>query len=238
MTYTSEKPNTKVKLTLSRVDFNRTRFVTYHGNIGEIAAEEVLLRNGFDIWLVHGGFDAGKESEKRRYRTSLSYYLSTLLYSREPLLENPRYSINSQGVKRIEEEHLNSQDVKGAQEELHLFFGDKLESMMQYMKKIGVIKKPIQVWKEAGAINDLIVTTDINRFGERERPIYTPDLIAKKKRDFYVIEVKTNTGTNFLRGKRLEGLMLAKDYDFIPMLITLNVKIEMTNLKLQELSRP
>ena len=97
----------KVKLALSRVDLNRTRFVTYHGNIGEIAAEEVLLRNRFDVWLVHGGFDAGKESGKRRYRTSLSYYLSTLLYSREPLLENPRYSINSQGVKRMLVAHMS-----------------------------------------------------------------------------------------------------------------------------------
>jgi len=53
---------------------------------------------------------------------------------------------------------------------------------------------------------------------------YTPDIVATKDGETYIIEVKANTGRIDTK-EELEGLLRAKDYGFIPMLITLNVKI-------------
>jgi len=40
-----------------------------------------------------------------------------------------------------------------------------------------------------------------------------------------------------LKDEKLKGLLLAKEYGFIPMLVTLNADIEVTNLKLKTLEK-
>jgi len=97
--------------------------------------------------------------------------------------------------------------------ELENFLGNRLEDFSQYMEKLGVIgKRPM---------------------ADREY-LYTPDLVAKKNQELYIIEVKVNTG-KFDSEKEKRGFMLARDYGFIPMLITLKVNIEVSDLVVAEL---
>lgn len=42
----------KVKLGLNHVKFDRSRSRRYIGNIGEMVAQEVLLKEGFEGWLL------------------------------------------------------------------------------------------------------------------------------------------------------------------------------------------
>lgn len=52
----------------------------------------------------------------------------------------------------------------------------------------------------------------------------------------YVVEIKATKGAlGYLKGEKLKGLMLAKDYGFSPMLVTLNVNIEASDLAITEL---
>ena len=72
---------------------------------------------------------------------------------------------------------------------------------------------------------------------ESESIEYRCDLLAKKTSRIYIIEVKsTRGGLRFLKGKKLEGLMLAREYGFIPAIVSLNLKIEATNFKMVEIS--
>ena len=64
---------------------------------------------------------------------------------------------------------------------------------------------------------------------------YKPDLLAKKNRKIYVVEVKASSGKQNLRGEKLEGLLLAKKYGFVPMVVTLDVEIKASDLVAQEL---
>jgi hypothetical protein len=65
---------------------------------------------------------------------------------------------------------------------------------------------------------------------------YIPDLIAKKDGKIYVIEVKSRKGAlQFLKGEKLRGLVLAREFGFIPSLISFNLKIEAENFKMEEL---
>ena len=91
------------------------------------------------------------------------------------------------------------------------FLGEQLNAFIAYLKKI-----------------------QINVVNKRQ---YIPDIIAKKDGKIYIIEVKSRKGAiRNLRGKRLEGLLLAKEYGFIPLLVTFIIKIEADNFKIEEIS--
>lgn len=64
--------------------------------------------------------------------------------------------------------------------------------------------------------------------------LYIPDLVAKKNNKIYIVEVKANTGVRQYRNLN-EASIIAKKYGFIPILMTLNVNIEATNLTFREL---
>jgi len=180
--------NDKTRLELENVKFNKSRFRRYQGNIGEMVAEEVLLREGFEVWVCTPYFpDVSPMSGKKLTRGGLVRYLSLSSTADEN-------SIFEWGKDEREK----------AIKELKTFFGDKLEAFQKYFEEIAAIG-------------------------------YTPDLIAKKNDKIYVVEVKTNKATRYLKGEKLRGLMLARNYGFIPMLITLNINIEATNLILREL---
>jgi len=98
---------------------------------------------------------------------------------------------------------------ESAMKELETFFGDKLEAFKRYVERTHML--------------DLYEAK------------YTPDLVAKKNGKIYVAEVKANSGIQFLKGEKLKGLMLAKQFGFIPMLVTLNVNIEVSDLTITEL---
>jgi len=95
--------------------------------------------------------------------------------------------------------------------ELEAFFGDKLENFVRYAKKIG-----------------------LTEFGEKPHR-YAPDMAAKKNGRIYIAEIKVNTGSLYLKREKLQALKLARKYGFFPLLITLNISMEVTNLTVNEL---
>jgi len=48
-----------------------------------------------------------------------------------------------------------------------------------------------------------------------------------------VVEVKVGQGINYLKEKSRKGLILAKDYGFIPTLITLDIDIKASNFRMK-----
>jgi hypothetical protein len=60
---------------------------------------------------------------------------------------------------------------------------------------------------------------------------------AIKSNKIYVIEVKSTRGAlPFLKGEKLKGLMLEREYGFIPTLISLEIKMEAANFRMVEVS--
>jgi len=66
---------------------------------------------------------------------------------------------------------------------------------------------------------------------------YRPDLLAKKNGTIYIVEVKVNSGTQYLKGEKLRGLLLATEYGFTPMLVTINVDVEVADFKMKVLGK-
>lgn len=55
---------------------------------------------------------------------------------------------------------------------------------------------------------------------------YQPDFIAKKGDNIFIIEVKTNTGV-INTSEEFQGLIRAKAYGFVPMIVKLKVKLQL-----------
>lgn len=199
--------NKKIELELDHVKFNRSRFRRYVGNIGEMVAQEVLLKEGFQVWLLTPYFPNRAPFESRSVGGGLIHSLS-YLYKQKP----------GKFRKRKLEDYENK--IKA----LKTFFGDKLEAFKQYTEKLGVIGK-------TGISGAELINTE----GPEREYIYTPDLVAKKDEKIYVVEIKTGKGIRYLKEEKLKGLMLAKEYGLVPLLVTLNVNIEVTDLILREL---
>ena len=175
---------------ISRFQIDKSRFRRYIGNIGEMVAQEALLKQGFEVWLLTPYFPS---SFKKPLQTGLTRILSCL-YEHE--------------LGRF-----NDQETKKQVNRLKSFLGDKLEAFREYMEKLGVVSK-------RGIVPGCS---------------YCPDLIAKKDDRIYVVEIKVGQGISYLKGEKLRGLMSAKDYGFIPMLVTIDIDIEASNLVIKEL---
>ena len=209
----------KERLRLSRVKFQKGRLRRYIGNIGEIAVQEVLLKQGFDVWLVTPYYPERGAPRESRMGDALFHYLIYLFEeNRGYMYEDDRYPGRHTNVKPAPENYESK--IRA----LKTFFGDKLEAFKQYIERLGCLGKP-------GIPGGALVETEES---EREY-IYTPDLVAKKNGEIYIVEVKANTGRVFLTEEQRKGLALAKEYGFIPALITLNVNIEATDLAMSEI---
>lgn len=112
--------------------------------------------------------------------------------------------VNGQTVHLTYEYDDNSEIERDLKE----FFGEKFKDFKKYVGNLGL-------FKEAGNV------------------IYSPDLVAKKENQIYVIEVKTNSGK--LTEKKREGLVSAKRFGFVPVIVNIDVDIVATNFKMQEL---
>lgn len=220
------------KLKMKTVKFSKSRFKTYFGNMGEMIAEEVLLKDGYAVWEV-SHYPGGYLPSEYRIAKSLLEYLR-YMYQRKPdknTLKKEykiRYfnlSPEKFTVPSWNEYYTNIvTNYERVIAELRNFFGDKLEGFKRYVESLRIIDK--------------ISIADASRIAENERessPVYTPDLVAKKDHDIYIVEVKTNSGSIYLKKEKLEGLLSARKFNLIPLLVNLNVKISATNLTIQEL---
>jgi len=197
----------KLNLELKRPDFDKSHLRVYYGNIGEIITQQVLRKQGFEVWLTR---PIGKE------RDFLRIFSIPKMDEEIKKLREQYDILRRWGREETWEEYLDEhkgiinykiETVKANRK----FFGEQLDAFVNYMKKLKL---------------DVVY--------ERK---YIPDLIAKKDGKIYVIEVKSRKGAlQFLKGKRLKGLLLAREYGFFPSLVSFNLKIEADNFKMEELN--
>jgi len=196
-----------VRLELETVEFNKSRFATYFGNIGEMIAEQVLLKQGFSVWGLKP-FHAGRLRTERGIFGNLFNCLSFLYPS------NDRIFDGTLGYEKSRELAIK---------ELENFFGEKLDAFRKYMESIGVIGK-------TGMVGAAQIKAEI-----KSKHVYTPDLVVNKDNEIWIVEVKTNSGNIYLKPEKVEGLLSARKFGLIPLLINLNVSIDATNFMMQEL---
>lgn len=233
-------------LHIENVIFSRNRFKTYIGNIGELIAEEVLEKEGYEIWMM-GSYYADQEpededfhsplkSDRRKKRRGALISALGLLRKEQPRLPSAKVLRELHKERSRVLPHETFKEFKNREQakinmykrlvkELETFFGERLENIKEYMCAIGPLRRYVFLRENCN--------TDFTQISAivGERGIwYTPDLIAKKDGEIFVTEIKANTGINYLKGQKLEGLLLAKKYGFVPMLITLNIGIGATHL--------
>lgn len=195
-----------VRLELETVEFDKSRFRVYFGNIGEMIAEQVLLEQGFSVWRLKPFHAGGLRTERGIFG---NLFTSSFLYP-----SNYRIYDETLGFEKSRE-----LAIKG----LENFFGERLEDFKKYMESIGVIGK-------TG-----IVGTARIKAKTKSKYVYTPDLVVKKDNEICIVEVKTNSGNIYLKPEKVEGLLSARKFGLIPLLINLNVSIDATNFMMQEL---
>jgi hypothetical protein len=161
----------EIILKMKHVEYDKSRFRRYIGNIGELIAQEALRKKGFEAFLSGPYFPDDLSREEKRN----SYYLPF------NFIQKPSAPLRK-------------------------FFGNRLDTFMRYINQ------------SDRAFN------------------YHPDMIAKKNGEIYVIEIKTTGGIRYLKGCPLKGLLMARNYGFIPALITVNVSIKATDLTVRELT--
>jgi hypothetical protein len=158
----------KILVEIDNVEFDRSRFRRYYGNIGEMVAEEFLVRREFGVWLFAPYFP--NKSPRMREglgRGGLLHYLSYLYL--KPLDRNDlgsKYIVKYGGAsyvlsRKVEEYHHKLKELKN-------IFGEKLEAFRKYVEELGIVRKT----SDAEPVEIL---------PEREETKYYPDLMAKKK---------------------------------------------------------
>jgi len=219
---------------LDKVEFDKNRFRRYYGNIGEMVAQEVLLKQGFRVWLLTPYFP--RKFKRKSIRTGLFHSLSYLY--RTPPNENTLRTLYKSHYEGLDKKKFdvpawndflkkNIKDYESKVREIKNFFGeDKLTAFRKYMEKLGVIGK--------AGIPRFALITEKEKEAKHEY-IYTPDLIARKNGDIYIVEIKTGEAISYLKGEKLDEVVLAKQYGFIPILITLNINVEANDFKAYEL---
>jgi len=193
------------------VEFNKSRFKTYLGNIGEMIAGQVLLKQGFSVWELKP-FHAGALRTERGISSNVFSNLFTYLSFLYP--SNCRVYDGTLGYEKSRELAIK---------ELENFFGEKLEDFKKYIESIGVIGK-----------TGIVGAAGINA-KTKSKHVYTPDLVVKKDNEICIVEVKTNSGNIYLKPEKVEGLLSARKFGLIPLLINLNVSIDATDFMMREL---
>lgn len=100
--------------------FDKSRFRKYIGDMGEMVAQEALMKQGFSIWSLH----RFPQSMKRPMRTGL---LDILAYLYRDECESVRISYD-RDMTRTYERHVK---------ELKNFLGDRFEGFVQYLEEVG-----------------------------------------------------------------------------------------------------
>jgi hypothetical protein len=197
------------RLKLETVEFRKSRFKTYFGNIGEMVAEEILLKEGFTVWGLKPYHAGGSRLNRDIFVDDLYTCLGFLYQS------NVSFYDRTLGYEKT---------CENAIKELENFFGEKLVAFKKYMESIGVIGK-----------EGIVGAARIKMTDPKSKHVYTPDLIARKGSEIYIVEVKTNSANIFFKPEKVEGLLSARKFGLVPLLINLNVSIEATDLVMKEL---
>ena len=188
--------------------------------------EEVLIKEGFIICELRP-YSTGKSPATLSMGRGLWNCLSNICKGKRkedelrglykacyvPPPKIPNFSVPtwkeyySQNLKMYEE---SIKEVKD-------FFGDKLEDFINYLKTLGLITK----------------NGSLEVYGKRT---YTPDLIAKKNDEIYIIEVKANSGDLNHKPERVKALLSAREYGLIPLIVHINISINASDFSMHELS--
>lgn len=203
-------PENNTILELKTFEVSRRRFKTYIGSMGEMIASEILLREGFRVWGLKPYHAGG--SQKRDIFSDNLYICLSFLYPPS----NSRFYDAPLGYEKTREKAIK---------ELEEFFGDKLVAFKKYTEGIGV----------AGKVG-VVGACQIN-ISEPSEHIYTPDLVCRKGDEIYIVEVKTDSANLYLKPERVKGLLLARKFGLIPLLIHIKVNIDASDFVLQELNQ-
>lgn len=197
----------KLSLELEQPKFDRNRLRVYYGNIGEIIAQQVLKKQGFEVLLTRPvGYGRDFLSIFRLPKMDEEVKELRKYYDSLPSFRKKKETWNEflKGKENWIKETIETVKASRA------FFGGQLNAFKQYLKEL--------------------------KFDVASKRKYTPDLIAKKGEKIYVIEVKSTRGAlKFLRGKKLRGLLLARKYGLIPSIVSFNLRIEAKDFKMEEL---
>jgi len=192
-----------VNLELANLEFSKSRFKSYFGNIGELIAEEILFKEGFEVcrWRPYNAGDILPQS-------NVSRNLRRCLNCLYPIKPDETVTM---GGEKYHITYSRDPNYKTIIKELNDFFGDKLSNFKKYTDTLG--------------------------FGEAKEVRYIPDLVAKKDNEIYIVEVKTNSGNIYLKREqeKLKGLLSARKFDLIPLLININIRLEATDFTMKEL---
>jgi len=202
---------------INRVKFDERIIRRDIGNIGEKIAKEILRKNGYEaqefLRLYRLLFGWAGKSLKRDYEI----FKIDSKHARDAY-RNSHYSTpNGKFDKKLWDDFF--------------LIKENMESYEQYRANV------IESYNEVKKLTAFIGENKIKNFEQYVKEIsslYIPDFVAKKNQKIYIVEVKTNTGIRQIRELK-EGSTIAKKYGFIPILITLNVNIEATDLTIKEL---
>ena len=188
---------------LERPKFNRSRLRVYYGNMGEIIAQEVLRRQGFEVWLARL---VGSPQDFLRvfHMPEMDEELKGLRRHYDNLPSFRREEETWKKFLERQENHLRSR-IESAKAN-RAFFGEQLDAFKEYMKRL-----------KSDSIK------------------YYCDLVAKKDTKIYLVEVKSTKGARkLLKGEKLRGLVLAREYGFIPSIVSFSLKIEAKDFQMEE----
>jgi hypothetical protein len=110
-----------------------------------------------------------------------------------------------------------------AETQLREFFGEKFDDFWNYMNSIGVFGKE-------GIVGAVRISPKICY-----EHVYSPDLVVKKGNEIYIVEVKANTGNLKPKSKRIQGLLSARKFGLIPLVVHLNIDISASDFSIHEL---
>jgi hypothetical protein len=214
-----------LSLSLKDVEFNKRRLITYFGNIAEMVTEEILIKEGYLLCELRP-YSTGESPATLSMGIGLWNCLSNIRKGKpkEDELKGhyracyvPPPKIPNFSVPTWEEYYSNNLKMyEESIKEVSDFFGSKLEAFIKYVDFLGLITKD-------GALE---------LSGKRT---YTPDLIAKKNGEIYIIEVKANSGDLNHKPKRVKALLSAREFGLIPLIVHVNVSINATDFSMQEL---
>jgi hypothetical protein len=218
-----------IKLELKKPELSKRRFIAYFGNIGEMIAEEILMKDGYSIWDINSYSCPELSSESKIPKNLLYYlnYLNSMKHQKDRLRAEyealySNFDPNIRSIPSWNDYYRNFVTVYlNISKDLKIFFGEKLEDVKAYFKNLGIL-------------GEIGIAEDVQEIKSSKRT-YTPDLVAKKNGEIYVIEVKANSGDSYLKGEKLNGLLSARKFGLVPILIKLNVTLDANNFIMKEL---